>query len=871
MIPQTGDVPSQQPQTGGDFFDYARGAPPALEPIVQAAASKYGVPLAVAHWVGTHESNWDASAIGPETSTGRAKGAWQFMDGTAKEMGLADPHNFAASTDAAMRYLRRLADKNGGDWMKAVEAYGTFSSGDHRRDAKLKAGFQGFLGNSTGSTGTIRASGSDRYAGWDTADEPSDETSKDPEYVPFRDPPDVHRGTILPFASDDKGKLITTAGGWPQLYVPDMFRAPVRGVIEGGQEARGVRPVDDPTARGDISAAVGALAARPTGNSFAPTGAARVAAEAAAAKAETDRAALGTANQILGWGRTPEGKAARIVGKRAGQDIASGSYYQPETDYAVPARGAGTLPPLALSTGPADEVVGNLDRMRESGKPANLVHVLGPNVEGLAGKISRQPGAAQGIIRQGLKQIDAGASERAQSDVAKFLTKGSSAYRTVVDLLRKRSVEGQPNYERALQGGSIAPLETQFREEWVAASGAAKQAAQDVEVAKSQLNAALGKQPITRGNDYSDSAANSAVREAKARVRTAEEALSQATQNADEVREMMQRAQQDRINNTPGAVWNLRIQRLLDRPKMKAGLRLGYEIQGDEAAANGTRFNPMEYALTPDGEVIRVPNMRTLNVAKKGLDRMYSDTLDEFGRPNETGVAIDMMRRSLLREMDAINPEYAKARQAWAGDSQNIDAVKWAKGIQKISPEQVAQEFSDMSEGEKEFARLGIADTLLQKIGDTSFGADEAKNLLKNPNMRDRLQPIFRTQDEFVSYVNAVADERRMYDVQTRLIRNSETAARRMEDSNQDLSVAGHLAHGAANLAHGRMLRALGSGFRGAREFLHRPNPAVDEAIARTLMNPEGGPQVVNGRLDFSPPAPPIVTPTRTIRPVGAP
>lgn len=847
---QSGDVPSQQAQPTGNFFAGARGPPPALAPTVQNAAAKYGVPLAVANWVGWHESGWRSDAVGQQTSTGTAKGAWQFKDGTAKEMGLADPHDFTTSTDAAMRYLRKLADKNGGDWNKAVEAYGTFSTGmGAHRDAAAKAGFQQFLGN----TGATRpASDASRYDGWDQPGSPTAfEDEADPEWVPFRDPPGTERGSVLPIKHDKDGY---------SLAVPDMLRAPVRGVIEGGQEARGIRPVDDPRARGDITSALG-FKASPTERMFAPTGAARVAADAAAQTAATDRAALGTANKILGYGRTPEGKAAAIVGKRANQDIRGGGYYEPEVNYGVPppATGPGSMPPLALSTGPADEVVGNLDRMRESGKPANVVHVLGPNVEGLAGKLTRQPGDAKAIVRGSLKGIDAGAQARNEADVGNLLTKGSSSFRTTVDLLQARSVEGKPLYEKAFEGGSMAPLRAQFEQ----SLGRAQRAES---VADAALKQAMHEERVLREYrpDYQQTPD---ILAAAAKTRAARARLEHARLDTAEVRSMAERAQHDIDNGTPGAVWNPAIQRLLDRPDVKRGLRLGYKIQADEAAAEGTRFNPSEYAMTPDGNVISVPNMRTLNVAKKGLDRIYSDTLDEFGRPTEAGRAIDMMRRSLLREMDAINPDYKVARAAWAEKSASLDAVRWAKGLDKISPEQVAQEFSDMSPGEQEFARLSVADRLLTKIGDTAFGADEAKNLLKNPNMRDRLQPIFRTQDEFVRYVQAVADERRMYDVNTKLVKNSETADRRAEDTHQDLSAGAHLAHGVANLAHGRMFRALGSGLRAGRDFLQRPNPSVDEAIARTLMNPEGGPQVVNGKLDFTPPAPPIPAPRGPISP----
>jgi hypothetical protein len=836
-LEQPGDVPGQQPpQAGGNFYASVQPPPADMAPIVQKAAAKYGVPLNVAYWVGYHESGWNPGAVGQPTSTGRAQGAWQFMDATAKQMGLTDPHDFTTSTDAAMRYLRQLADRNGGDWTKAVHAYGTFSTGmGARRDAAAQAGFSAYQGAQA-----------DRYKGWDTPGGPAPERDPDEEVQFPDDDPGRNYGLILPYSTDAK----TGEVRWG-IEENEVVRGLARGLRSFGNRMSGPLTPDKmhgltPDEQG-VFLTMGGMP-QATETKFAATGARAAAERAAALKAANDQSALARANEILGQG--PEGKARRILDRRLNQDIKGGNVYRPDIDYGVPQSGAVRMP--------AEEMAANLERMRESGKPATIMHVAGPNVQGQAGKIARAPGPGQAVLRQGMKEIDAGAYERNTGDVARYLTKGSSAYRTVQDLLAKRSREGRPLYDQALAGGSMAPLEAQFQAEWVKASRAVSEAGQAVEVAKSQLNAALAKQTQTGGNVYSTSAANQEVRAAQSAVRLAEEHQARAQQAAAEVQHWMNVAQEDRINNTPGAVWNPRIQEMLNRPKVKAGLKLGYEIQGDEAAAAGTPFNPREFAIDPDGNLIRVPNMRTLNVAKKGLDRMYSATLDEFGRPNEEGVAIDKLRRALLQEMDAINPDYAAARQAWAEDSQNIDAIKWAKGIDKLSPEQVAQEFSDMSQSEQEFARLGVADRLLTKIGDTAIGADEAKNLLKNQNTRDRLQPIFRTQEEFQRYLEAVADERRMYDVNTTVLKNSPTAARMAEDFSQDLTTAGHLAHGAANLAHGRLLRALSSGFRAGRELMFRPNHAVDEALARQLLDQQASPVTINGRTMLTRPAPPL-------------
>lgn len=828
VVPQTGDVPSQQPQQpAGNFFASASGPPAALAPIVHRAAEKYGVPIAVANWVGAHESNWNPAAVGPETSHGRAQGAWQFMEGTAKEMGLADPHDFATSTDAAMRYLRKLADRNGGDWMKAVEAYGTFSTGKPHLDTRAREGFQEFMKN-TGANLTP-AEQDAKFADYDKIGAGSADDEADPEWVPFRDEPGEQRSQLWPISRDQDGSL--------SLAVPNIIAAPIRGIVEGGQEARGVRPGNDPAARSDIAAAAG----------FGVSPAAKLFTTPEQRAAQTLRT----------YQQTPQGKGEAIIARRLNQDVqGGGAMIRPPIQHGPPEPppAPGEMPPLALTPGPADNVVANLDRMGEAGKPGTLMDVGGPNVRALAGSVSRKPGAAQAVIRGTMEERDAAAGTRAQADVRRYLTAGPSAYRTARDLITQRSEQGEPLYRKAFEGGSMAPLKEQFENAWNDASRAEKQAAGDVDVANSQLTAALAKQPVTGGNVYSESAAGEAVRSARRNLATAQQRHAEAGQLKQQVLEHLRAAQHDIENDTPGAVWNPRIQQFLDLPDVKKGLARGFHIQRNDAVAEGVPFNPTEYALTPEGEVIRVPNMRTLNVAKKGLDAIIAENRDEFGRLSEYGVSVDKVRRAMLSEMDKINPDYAKARASWAGHSASLDALKWGKNIGRLPPEQVAEEFAGMSGGEKEFARLGLADTLLERIGKTSFGGDEAKNLIKNTWTQEQLQPLFRSQADFTRYVESVAHERRLYDTQTEVLKGSQTAARQEEDHSNTLNAAGHALHGAANLVHGNWLRAMSSAARTIRDLGLRPNPELNEAIARSLADPTRRPDIVRGQFTYQPP-----------------
>ncbi|HBX6885846.1 TPA: lytic transglycosylase domain-containing protein [Klebsiella pneumoniae] len=86
-----------------------------------ALEGKYGLPAGLLSSVAATESGGDPFAVSPKG----AKGPFQFMDGTARGLGLKgmdvyDPHK---SADAAARYLRYLLDATGGDLEKTLASY----------------------------------------------------------------------------------------------------------------------------------------------------------------------------------------------------------------------------------------------------------------------------------------------------------------------------------------------------------------------------------------------------------------------------------------------------------------------------------------------------------------------------------------------------------------------------------------------------------------------------------------------------------------------------------------------------------------------------------------------------------------------------
>ncbi len=82
---------------------------------------KYGLPAGLLSSVAATESGGDPFAVSPKG----AKGPFQFMDGTARDLGLKgmDVYDTHKSADAAARYLRYLLDATGGDLEKALASY----------------------------------------------------------------------------------------------------------------------------------------------------------------------------------------------------------------------------------------------------------------------------------------------------------------------------------------------------------------------------------------------------------------------------------------------------------------------------------------------------------------------------------------------------------------------------------------------------------------------------------------------------------------------------------------------------------------------------------------------------------------------------
>jgi Transglycosylase SLT domain/Domain of unknown function (DUF4124) len=93
--------------------------PEALEPHIQAAATRYRIPTPLVRAIIQVESNFNPNAVSPKG----ASGLMQLMPATASDMYVKDIFDVGDNIEGGVRYLRVLANLYDGDMTKMVAAY----------------------------------------------------------------------------------------------------------------------------------------------------------------------------------------------------------------------------------------------------------------------------------------------------------------------------------------------------------------------------------------------------------------------------------------------------------------------------------------------------------------------------------------------------------------------------------------------------------------------------------------------------------------------------------------------------------------------------------------------------------------------------
>jgi hypothetical protein len=312
---------------------------------------------------------------------------------------------------------------------------------------------------------------------------------------------------------------------------------------------------------------------------------------------------------------------------------------------------------------------------------------------------------------------------------------------------------------------------------------------------------------------------------------------------ADELRDLVEAGQADGTIGLAGAVTSPVIRRLVTNPRIKRGLSRGAALDRDEADATGRPYHTRDYAVIgtdANGEPMigAVPTMKLLMKAKEGLDSMLEAERHELtGRLTPEGRVIVMLRNTLLKELDRLNPDYKIARDQWAGDTALIKAIADGKKFNSWDPEAVAERLAGASDSEKRFLRIGYADTLRKDLDEKVLNADPSKAMINSTADRQRIELVAGSPEAAQKFIDKIKRSRQQFQTPVDVLGNSKTAAREAEDLHEgrQAEAGTRMLTGLAKGAMGHTAGAV-SDFARAHQHWIDPRSSVDPKVLTNVM-----------------------------------
>lgn len=271
-----------------------------------------------------------------------------------------------------------------------------------------------------------------------------------------------------------------------------------------------------------------------------------------------------------------------------------------------------------------------------------------------------------------------------------------------------------------------------------------------------------------------------------------------------------------------------RLDALLNTPAGKQAVARARTIAANEM------HNPeaMGFALDKDGNVALNPTVnlsadesgnliasqepaatkgyttQTLDYVKRGLD----DILEQKRNPltgklvlDESGRAINSVKNGLLSEIDKLNPDYAAARQAYAGPASMRSAMLDGKAALNKSASEIDQRLQNMSDPERQQYALGLRSAIADKLDAGTDGANKVLQVIGSPKKRAVLAKVFGDSGKLDDFISTLGNEQAAFDTYFAVHRGSQTAERAAEDSaNSDTNLLKQLGADLAAIKDGK-------------------------------------------------------------------
>ena len=231
---------------------------------------------------------------------------------------------------------------------------------------------------------------------------------------------------------------------------------------------------------------------------------------------------------------------------------------------------------------------------------------------------------------------------------------------------------------------------------------------------------------------------------------------------------------------------------------------------GAELLAELKRTTPIDISKIKTGDDIPFD---ALDKVKQALYDLAENSKGEFGKATTLSGAYNDLRVALTNKMDAISPKdkngsiYKQARDAFGGPSQLEGAVKAGRNAMKEDAIKVADATKGMGASEVEAYRIGVLQSLKDKVG-TEGGQTSLLKMWKEPATSDKLKEIFG--NDYRKFASDVAREARLKEIES-VGRGSQTAARLSGINEDALRNTAQAGQAVSSASQGNPLPAIGT------------------------------------------------------------
>jgi len=306
-----------------------------------------------------------------------------------------------------------------------------------------------------------------------------------------------------------------------------------------------------------------------------------------------------------------------------------------------------------------------------------------------------------------------------------------------------------------------------------------------------------------------------------------------------------------------------RMQHIIDEPIGQTGLRQGLEIQRIEnntRRARGEAEVPthdpaIRYDEDGTPRIVGVPNMRTLDAIKRGMDQIvetYRDKTTGVLHLDERGRAVNNMNRTWVGLLDENNPAYAQARAAWGGPTAQMEATQAGKAAFRTDRDRVAEAMDPSRPPDvRDAYRLGAGRNFSDKVSDPASASGAARDFLEDDTMQRRLGSIL-SPEERTALNETLRREVDYTDVERNVGPRAGSQTHRLGAGGEDmgidpsgpamqairLALSGHPFQGAIQGGQNMFVRRFGQGM----------TPATADALANRLFvtNPDARQRVTD-------------------------